>query len=316
MKYPVDHTVPDDWHRLFSAALDNRLNAAEQEQLATLLRSNAAARRLWFLYHDNECSLAERRPTVSFPAAKPVAAAIFRRRQWMTAAACFIFGSLCASAVFAHFLPPTGTVTTLLQASFETGPAPAVNGMPRTADIWAGDFSAISSALDGITPADGERMLQFLRGDHEGLSKPLSHSSDVLHLVDVRPYRKEFADGNAVVQLTTLFNAVPTAPSDPTYCALTIFALDAELAGSPDLVLSRDSLAYSRSSRVWLDGDRSTWQLASNELRVPPETEYLMIRVGVSYDVKQHPQHPENFAGHFADNLRMVLAHRPGIKAP
>jgi hypothetical protein len=52
----------ETWHRLFNAALNDQLSDAERGQLATVLKSSAEARQLWFLYQDNECSLAELKP--------------------------------------------------------------------------------------------------------------------------------------------------------------------------------------------------------------------------------------------------------------
>lgn len=49
----------NEWHALFNAVLNGVAGEAEQRQLAELLKSNAEARRLWFLYNDNECGLAE-----------------------------------------------------------------------------------------------------------------------------------------------------------------------------------------------------------------------------------------------------------------
>jgi hypothetical protein len=54
--------APSEWHRLFNAALNDQLSDAERGQLATVLKSSAEARQLWFLYQDNECSLAELKP--------------------------------------------------------------------------------------------------------------------------------------------------------------------------------------------------------------------------------------------------------------
>ena len=159
-------------------------------------------------------------------------------------------------------------------------------------------------------------MLRFLRGDYSGRPIPDSFSSDVFRLVDVRPYRTEFAAGSAVVQLTALFNTAAEQANDPAYCALTIFALDAKSAQDPDLVLSRDSLAYSRSSRVWLDDDLGSWQRVSNELRIPPETDFLMIRIGISYDPHHKGSREGRFSGHFADDVNLILARRPEIKLP
>jgi hypothetical protein len=50
---------PREWHRLFSAALNNQLSEADKLELASVLKCSFEARQLWFLYTDNECSLAE-----------------------------------------------------------------------------------------------------------------------------------------------------------------------------------------------------------------------------------------------------------------
>lgn len=312
----MNRTEHDDWHRLFSATLNDQLSEADRDQLTTLLASSAEARQLWFIYHDNECSLAEQRATISLPTLRSTKSSVFRRRPLVTAAACFALGMFCASAVFAYFVPQAERGRSLMYESFESGIAPTTTGMPRDVSGWGGDFSELAVGSLGTTPATGKQMLRFLRGDFEGRSIPDSFSSDVFRRVDIRPYRTELADGTAVVQLTALFNTAAKRENDPAYCTLTIFALDAKSAHDPDLVLSRDSLAYSRSSRVWLDGDLGTWQRVSNELRVPPDADFLMIRIGVSYDAHHKGSREGRFSGHFADDVNLVLARRPEIKLP
>jgi hypothetical protein len=65
--------APTEWHRLFDAALNDTLDEAAATRLAELLRDNATARELWFLYHDNECALAELAAVepVSRPSVRP-----------------------------------------------------------------------------------------------------------------------------------------------------------------------------------------------------------------------------------------------------
>jgi hypothetical protein len=312
----MNRTHHDDWHRLFSAALNDQLSAADREQLSQLLASSAEARQLWFVYHDNECSLAEQQAALAAPAFRPAKSSVFRRRPLATAAACFALGLFCASAVFAYFVPQAGRGRSLLHDGFESEIAPATTGMPHDAARWSGDYSELATGVQGVTPAAGRQMLRFLRGDFSGRSIPDSFSSDVFRLVDLRPYRAELADGSVVVQLTALFNTATPAAADPAYCTLTLFALDAEAARDPEMVLSRDSLAYSRSSRVWLDDDLGSWQRVGNELRVPPEADFLMIRIGISYDAHHRGSREGRFAGHFADEVNLVLAHRPEIKLP
>jgi hypothetical protein len=226
----------------------------------------------------------------------------------------------CGSAVFAYLRPRPSEPLTLLVESFEDGPPPSVTGVPDQAGVWSGDFSEIAEARQGVAPAAGRRMFRFLRGDSEG--RPLSESfgSDVFRLVDVRSYRKQIASGDAVVQLTALFNAESTPGVEPAACTLTIFALDAALVDGgqlkADRALSQESLAYSQSSRLTLDADPASWQRGSNDLRLPPNTDYLMVRIGVSNSPRGTKRPADGFAGHYADEVRIHLANRPEIVLP
>lgn len=81
----------NEWHHLFSAALNGTVTYAEKSQLATLLKTSAEARQLWFLYHDNECGLAELKqpPAVTAPFRSPAnRAAWLSWRPLAAAAAC------------------------------------------------------------------------------------------------------------------------------------------------------------------------------------------------------------------------------------
>jgi hypothetical protein len=319
--------APTEWHRLFDAALNDTLDEAAATRLAELLRDNATARELWFLYHDNECALAELAAVepVSRPSVRPTVQSK-KSNSWLrqgslaAAVAGLVVGLLSASLAWAYVGLQSRRAITLLQESFESGPAPLVSGVPIEPGYWSGDFSAIVSEQQAVKPASGEKMLRFLRGDYEGRSIPSSHSSDVFRLVDVRPYRREFADGGAVVQLSAVFNAAPF-PEDENFSAtLTIFALDASLVGTEMLkvenVLSTESLAFSRSTKVVMDRDPTTWQKVSNELRLPPGTDYLMLRMGMSNDTKSQDKRRDSFAGHFADKVQLVLARRSEIPVP
>ena len=195
-----------------------------------------------------------------------------------------------------------------------------MTGVPFEVGVWSGDYSELVAEQQGVKPAMGTKMLRFLRGDYQGKSIPSSHSSDVFHLVDVRPYRSQFADGGSVVQLTAVFNAVSFLADENFSATLTIFALDASLVGKEmmkaEKVLSTESLAFSRSSKVMMDRDPATWQKVSNELRLPSGTEYLLLRMGMSNDTKLPDIRRDSFAGHFADKVQLVIGRRPEITVP
>ena len=124
-----------------------------------------------------------------------------------------------------------------------------------------------------------------------------------------------------MVQLTAVFNALPFSEDESYSCTLTLFALDANLAGNGEIlkaanVLSTESLAFSRSSKVVMDRDPATWQKVSNELRLPPGTDYLMLRLGMSNESKSSIKRKNRFTGHYADKVQLVIARRPEIIAP
>lgn len=301
---------------------DGEATPEEISELESCLRHDASFREAYVRYTNLDVALGAVAKTNAHPARESVSS----RSRWLqwrpltTAAAGIVLGMLCTSVVFAFVSPSFGRALTLLRESFESGPAPLVNGVPIEPDKWSGDYSEVVSEQQGVKPESGMRMLRFLRGDYEGRSIPSSYSSDVFRLVDLRPYRREFADGGAVVQLTAVFNAAPFPGDEAYHARLTLFALDSSLVGSEAMngenVLSVDSLALSRSSRVELDRDPATWQKVSNELRLPPNTEFLMFRMGISNDTKSKEKRRDRFAGHFADNVRLVLARRPEIPVP
>ena len=311
---------------LLSRVADEAATAQEWRELETLLAADPAARRRYVQMMDLHAELRARHAKASSPAAAPglpKSPGSFAWLSWrpLTAAAAgLLLGLFCASMAWAYVAPLLEKVITLLQESFESGPAPLLVGVPIEPGRWSGDYSEVVGELSGVKPESGKKMLRFLRGDYEGRSIPSSHSSDVFRLVDVRPYRREFADGGTVVQLSAVFNAV-AFPEDENFSAtLTLFALDASLVGNEvvkgENVLSTESLAFSRSSKVVMDRDPATWQKVSNELRLPPGTEFLMLRVGMSNDTKSKDKGRDSFAGHFADKVQLVVARRAEISVP
>ena len=307
---------------LIDQHLNSAMSEASRRELEDRLLHSAADRaRFWELAETH----AFPHESIQQKLAKPVAK-IPRRTVWLqwrplaAAAAGLVIGLFSASVLFAYAAPSLRKVVTLLNESFESGPAPPAKGVPIEPGVWSGDYSEIVGEHRGVKPESGGKMLRFLRGDYEGRPIPESFSSDVFRLIDVRGYRHEFADGGAVVQLSVAFNAAAFGDDEAYQCGLTIFALDAALVNHGSLnaerILSTESLAMSRSSHLRLDRDTATWQRLSNELRLPPNTDYIMIRFGVSHAMRQEGRRTDSFAGHYADNIRVVLARRPEVPIP
>ena len=159
-----------------------------------------------------------------------------------------------------------------MEESFETGPAPRVDGVPIEPDRWGGDYSEVVGELNGVKPATGAKMFRFLRGDYEGRSLPNSFGSDVCRLIDVRPYRHEFAAGDGIVQLSALFNSAAFAQDRGFECTLTIFALDAEIVNNQKFIGKVEDMA-----KVFEAWDTSHRQYVANGGRALMDDDRLRI---------------------------------------
>jgi hypothetical protein len=321
---------PDEHDLLFSRVCDGLATAEEIAVLHRLLHTDAAGLDAWLRYSALHGELAsgsalasgaDRTAAFAVLPSPPKQAAMSAdrrgfRMQWrplMAAAAGLVFGLFTATMVWAYVSPLAGKGITLLEENFETSSVPLV---PRTAlepGIWRGDNAEIVGAEQGVKPAGDAKMLRFLRADYDGKAKPAgSHIADVYRLIDVRPYRHDFADGGAVAQMSASFNATSFPPDEKYGCAISIYALDAETvpdkAGRVGTALTADAIAMARSSRTKLDHDPSTWQRLTTELRLPANAEFLVVRLHItqSFDSVGNP----TFTGSYADDVQVSLTRR------
>jgi len=311
------------WDHLIQGHLDDSLTESELAEFESLMLEFASARRrFWELAEVHGLARESARlawPQVEFDevvvARKKAGGsrASFTWRPLTAAAAGVVFGMFSASVVFAYVAPSLGKVMTLLQESFESGPVPLVIGVPIEVGKWSGDFTEVVGGQQGVKPESGAKMLRFLRADFEGKVKPEgSYISDVYQLIDLRPYRREFGDGGAVVQLSSAFNAFAFPAEEAFGCSVSLQALDAETAmnGSTRVgeTLLTDCLAMARNSRLKVDRDPATWQRLNAELRLPPNADFILIRIGLEHSNKA--QRRETFDGHYLDGVRLTLARR------
>ena len=313
---------PKRLHQLFCAYTDARLTPEEKAELQNCLRQDPDARQLWFAHVDLEDGLhdlVQSRP--ASPVSKPARTWRAGLRSLLAAAAGLVVGLFSASMVFGFGLNGRVQTTALFHDSFESGKDPASTGKPVSPDEWSGDYTEVVRTHNGVQPAEGIKMLRFLRGDDALEHLPGSRSSDLFRLLDIRPYKQDLADGRGVVRLSALFNASAEGVMDPISCTLMLYALDARLVegrkpGTPMPNLRQQMLAFSQTSRVKLDADATSWQPASNELRLPPETDYLMIQIGVNNDSTVPGKSLDSFGHHFSDQVRVTLARLPEVPLP
>lgn len=233
-----------------------------------------------------------------------------------SAAAGLAFGMFCTSVAWAYVGPYAGKAVTLLQESFESGTPPLNTGMPLKQGLWSGDYTEVVGEQRSVRPTNGVKMLRFLRGDYEGKPKPEgSYISDLYQLIDLRSHRNEIGDGGALVQLSAKVNTFPFPKEESYDCSAGIYALSAKMVADGthhnDIALTNGSLAMGRKSLPNLDRDPRTWQKFDCELRLPPDTEFLLIRIGMLHGSKD--QRDITFDGHYLDDVRLSLARRPPL---
>ena len=184
-------------------------------------------------------------------------------------------------------------------------------GIPLHPGAWGGDFSRITGREQGIVPKDGRHMLRFLRSDFEGEVSQWSYRGNVFQVVDLRPWNDLFRDGRARVELTAGFNAVPSQADEEFRFGAQLFALEKppeEIGASfSSTWLYQQQVAASGQRSVWADDDPATWQVVDTELKIPPQTQFLVVHVEVARIRPARSAQPVEFAGHYVDAVELVL---------
>lgn len=309
---------------LTHACLDGVATPEQSARLNALLRSDPVARDRYLELADaHSCMAVDEQLWLESPAPARSTAATSRARgtrwyQWLfarpltAAMAGLMLGMLCTSMVLAYVVPSGAETLSILREGFEQGPAPLKSGVSRETGLWAGDFSELVPAQQGVHPESGSRMLRLLRADYSGKKNPGGYVADMHRLIDLRPFQHEFADGGAVLQFSAGFNAHAFPENEKYGGLMTVHALDAETVKNGALgdrqTLNAEALAMASSSRLKLDRDPATWQRVSAELRIPPNTEWILLHVGMTHATK--PQQRPDFSGHYVDDVRVALLRR------
>jgi hypothetical protein len=302
---------------LLQAVRDTRDTSARAE-LNTLLRENADARSTMARLMVDEQALISRLRDDSIVALLEPAPATetalrttprwFAWRPLTAAAAGLVIGLFSASMVFGFGARSIEKVISLLQESFEGGPAPLVKGIPQEMNLWSGDYSEVVERYEGVKPKDGTKMVRMLRSDFEGKASSMpNRQGDLSRIIDVRSFMRDANGGEFVMTLSALFNAAPFPDSQRYDGVVALYALG-EL-GSTEESLMEDALAISNGSCNSMDRDSATWQRASTRLLLPTGTEFVMLKVSFRRWPKgsgDQPSLPDlmTFAGHFVDDVR------------
>jgi hypothetical protein len=307
---------------LFSRVCDGLASAEEITMLHRLIGSDTTTLDAWLRYSALHGELVGGSVLQSAPRLRVLPAAAsapIQRRFWSqwrplaSAAAGVVFGLFSATLVWAYVAPFGGKPVTILDDGFESASAPVVTRVPLKPDVWRGDYAEVVGEQQGVKPEAGQHMLRFLRADSGGKPRAMGgHIADVYRLVDLREHRQEFIDGGAVVQASASVNAMLFPDSERYGCAISIYALDAESV--PDsasyigTALGNDANAMARSSRTKLDRDPAHWQRLTTEMRLPANTEFLVVRLHINQLFESDGS--SVFTGSYADDVRVTLTRR------
>ncbi len=339
-KHQMDHSFGLDDERV-ARCLEGRASADDMRAIEARLLTDADFRTAWLrlttiegLLREQGCEEAagcdvnpEHLPTISSPQSSRLAEAVVSRGSaslpWgslltaLTIAMVSVAVTSVAAAVISRGLPWSRV---LLQEGFEPGTAVNVTGLPASDGIWTGDFARIVTVTDNVTPSEGVGMLQLLQGDYEGKPMARGFSSNQHRLIDLRPYRDRIASGLITLEFSAAFNRGAAAPDGSTeswdQCSVGLFALSSAMVNDARLSepgrLRDLSLAYAHCRHLDLDGDPQTWQPTVTELRLPPDTDFVLMHVGVNEYPPLERDGAAVFPAHFCDDARATLYERPG----
>lgn len=171
-------------------------------------------------------------------------------------------------------------------------------------------------AQQGVKPASGTRMLRLLRPDFAGKPPVTSVRADMYRVVNLRPHRQEIGHGEAMVQLSALFNHGVSGEALGSDGLITLYALPSARAftglAPDDSRLSLSAVAMVRKSIARLDDQPQTWEKLQAELRLPAETEFLVIHLGMKPLPPSAPG--STFDGRSVDDVRLTLGRRAALQ--
>ena len=277
----MNPTDPREWHRLFNAALNDELSNADHLALAAVLKSSGEARQLWFLYHDNECSLAEIKRPVEIKARKPPLSWV----QWrpLTAAAAGIaFGMFCTSVVFGFVSPRMGAVKkvplTVFDAGLEDEKQTLHDAIPDRVGQWGMDEAKVVTTENDVKPLQGRRMMRLEPIPREKSVK--NHTSRAYQVLDLRTLPSESMNGDSEVQVTASFCATNSDVSSRYLTRAVALDENPEQATKNFWSKVESDGVVSVSQRFDTKPGDPGWHSFSMKLRLPPGSKTLVLIFG------------------------------------
>ncbi len=201
-----------------------------------------------------------------------------------------------ALIIFSILAPLSSNAQTVVDAGFETGAPNIGPGEPNTPGAWLGDGSAYVGSTFGISPFEGNQMLQFVHSPEYHVLN-LNFYEQV---IDLSQFSAAIATGNEVISLSAMFNRVAGDAQTDSIVLMNVVPL----SGVPSAYTELDYTPNNEND-IHTDSDPATWErLAVDNYRLLPNTTavriYLVSGTGGT-----------NGDGHFADDVQVQLGTIP-----
>ncbi|MEM1296995.1 MAG: hypothetical protein AAGH89_16640 [Verrucomicrobiota bacterium] len=234
-------------------------------------------------------------------------------RSWMKAAALLaaglFVGSLGMGAAWAfsgsdegRFIP---TRLSIFDGGFEHQESFPEFGYPTAPGSWTGDPSEIVNSGDqGITAFEGTQMLRFQKTSVEGESGKSQRANrwQIFALDDLHSENEPL-----IVTARAQFNRVAGGPYTDTQARVEVVAF----SGSPattERQLDAAEFLTRTITRVDLDSDPTNWEAVAASILVPRGTDFLLIGVSATENVRNDPPDQIEFDGHYVDAVELVIS--------
>jgi len=192
---------------------------------------------------------------------------------------------------------------TVSNASFESGAAG-----DQVADGWTLDFARTVTAQDGVTPLDGERMLQFISTSSNPNGGNTLSGSEIIQQIDLSAFADEISSGEATLSASAFFNRIAIEEIQALLLTTllntnrmgdeetdTAFLL--EFRASPGVTLA--------SSQLISDNDPMSWEELTLDYLLPVDFTSIYIAIVAQENIFNDMS--GEFDGHFADLVTLTL---------
>ena len=292
--------------------MDGCLNAEEIMELESEMKESEEKRVLFSETYLQSASLQDHMANASTTETRAKTPFIFS--PWLRTAAVLIVGviigvsSMTVANAFSKnqaLLPSLGK----LFESFEEGPEPEAKGIPQQTLFWGGDSSKVTLTDQQITPADGQKMLRFLKADYPGKPIPGGYLSEIYRWVDLNEFNFKHDSEELDIVVSALFNATKEQSMEGLSCSLGVFAYESippELAPTYNVEdLAKTSFALTDRKIKSIDSNPKSWENIKVNMPVPLKANFILIRISAyRHDTKQIS--PELvFPGAYVDDIKI-----------